>query len=166
MKEKAFINEIDIWTWGARLEKGAYEALLTPVTLKPHVENKSRLINGTEVLVDNPKVEERTVSFVITMRLLPPKEGEDTGGSEAERARKEKERFLNQYGLLVAELMKGEVVLRIPALNNTNFKLIYESCTKFGNYGLKAGKFSLRFREPNPADRPVGEQTKSDNEDK
>lgn len=135
MEKLAFINGKDIWkTWGARLEKGAYEALLTPADLKPHIENTSRQIDGTQVLVSNIKVKERDVSFVITIR----------GKSEEE--------YLARYKSFVDELQKGWIKLKIPRLH-TEYNLIYETCSKFGNHGLKLGKFSLKFREPNPKNR-------------
>lgn len=133
MKGLAKINGKDLWeTWKARLERGAYEALLTPAALKPHVENTSRSMHGTQVLVTNPKLQERDVSLVITIR----------GKDQAE--------YLKNYQSFVDELQKGTIRLNVPALNR-DFHLIYESCTKFGNYGLKFGKFSLRFREPDPS---------------
>jgi len=135
MKELAYINGKDMWTtWGARLEKGAYEALLTPPALKPHIENSSRVTDGTQVMVHNPRVQERDVSLVITIR------GKDEND------------YLTRYKSFVDELQNGWVRLKIPTLK-TEYNLLYESCTKFGNYGLKYGKFSLRFREPNPKNR-------------
>ena len=136
MEEIAYIKVNDQWKglwqeFNARLGRGAYEALLTPAALKPHVENASRLMHGTQVLVNNPKLQERDVSLVITIQ-----------GSTQEE-------YLDKYAKFVAVLQKGEVELKIPALSK-EFRLIYESCTKFGNYGLRYGKFSLRFREPEP----------------
>ena len=130
----AFINDRDMWgTYGARLSKGTYEALLTPTSLKPFIENSSRLLHGTEVWVEqNPRMQERDVSFVITI----------TGKSEKD--------YLEKYHNLIQVFQQGWVELRVPKLH-TEYRLLYDSCTKFGNYGLKLGKFSLRFREPDPS---------------
>jgi len=131
----AYINDQDIWTkWGARLQRGAYEALLTPAPLKGYVENKSRMINGTQVLVNNPRVEERSVTFTITIQ----------GRTESE--------YLQRYHSFVEALQSGWIQLKIPALK-LQFNLLYDSCTKFGNHGLRYGKFSLRLREPDPTNR-------------
>lgn len=131
----AYINDKDLWTtWGARLEKGAFEALLTPASPKARVENKSRLTDGTQVIVGSVKVEERDLSLVVTLRAATEEE------------------YLQRYASFVNELQAGWIRLRIPKLH-TEYNLLFEVCTKFGNYGLKAGKFSLKLREPNPKNR-------------
>ena len=60
--------------------------------------------------------------------------------------------YLLKYEALVTELQKGIVTLYIPLLNKT-FRLLYDGCSKYGDYGLTKGKFTIKFREPNPANR-------------
>lgn len=129
------INGKDLWNvWGGLLQRGAYEALMTPSGLKSFIENKSRLKDGTDVIVKEPKVEERTFSISIRIR----------GDSEAQ--------YLSRYQSFINELQSGMLRLEVPALKTT-YKLLYENCTKYGNCGKKAGLFNIKFREPNPKDR-------------
>lgn len=110
---------------------GAYEELLTPTKLKSFIENKSRLEHGTQVLVKDPKLEERTLTLSIMIHG------------------KDEEEYLKNYQAFLQELYKGEIVMEIPKLKQT-FYLLFDSCSKYGNYGKKAGKFQLKLREPNP----------------
>lgn len=129
------INKKDMWnTWGGLLQRGAYEALMTPAGMKDYVENKSRQMNGTQVLVSNPRVEERNFSLSIMIRG------------------KDRTQYLSRYQSFMDELQSGLLLLEVPALKTT-YKVLYESCTKYGNHGAKAGMFSIKFREPNPKDR-------------
>lgn len=129
------INGKDLWTvWGGLLQRGAYEVLMTPGGLKDFIENKSRLLDGTEVVVNNPKVEERSFSISIKIRG------------------KDEEEYLLRYKSFINELQSGLLKLKIPALQTT-FKVLYDGCTKYGNQGKKAGLFNIKFREPNPKDR-------------
>ena len=68
MTGELFINEKDAWiTWGINMGDGFLENLLTPVPLKPFVENKSRNEHGKQILRGNPKVDERDISLVIIL---------------------------------------------------------------------------------------------------
>lgn len=126
------LNGKDMWTeWGGLLQQGAYEALMTPPGMKDYIENKSRLEHGTQVIATLPRVEERAFSLSIKIRG------------------KDKADYLEKYRLFMQELQGGLLLLRVPALDAT-FRVLYDSCTKYGNYGLQAGLFSIKFREPNP----------------
>ena len=46
----------------------------------------------------------------------------------------------------------GEIYMKVPVLKRV-FKFVYSQCTKFGDYGLKKGNFTLKLVEPNPKDR-------------
>ncbi|MCD8030049.1 MAG: hypothetical protein LUF85_04270 [Bacteroides sp.] len=126
------INTKDLWdAFGGILQRGAYEELLTPTRLKSFIENKSRLEHGTQVLIKDPKLEERTITLSIMIHG------------------KDEEEYLKNYQAFLQELYKGEIVMEIPKLKQT-FYLLFDSCSKYGNYGKKAGKFQLKLREPNP----------------
>lgn len=137
------INGIPLRELGVTLLAGAYAALLTPTALKDFVENDDPLKDGTEVVVPGdggnydlsaPRVEERDVTLTFLI---------EGAGAEA---------FLANYAAFVAQLYKGSVVLRVPALNAT-YRLLYSNSTRFDNYRLNACKIAVKFREPNPNDR-------------
>ena len=138
MTGELFINEKDAWiTWGINMGDKFLENLLTPAPLKPFIENKSRSEHGKQVLISKAKVDERDVSLVIILE----------GETQSE--------YLSRYKSFLEELYKGRVNIRVPVLGET-YKLTYQSSpTKMGNRGLKCGKFSLKFNEPNPMDRIV-----------
>jgi len=127
------INNKDLWdAFGGILQRGAYEELLTPTKLKSFIENKSRLEHGTSVIVPkDPKKEERMLTLSV---MIHGKTEED---------------YISKYESFLEELYKGEIVMYIPKLKQT-FYLLFDSCSKYGNYGKKAGKFQLKLREPNP----------------
>ncbi|GEM_PF-3002094 len=66
LKNLCYINGFDMWDFcKGLLQRGAYEELLTPTKLKSFIENKSRLQHGTQVLVKDPKIEERTLNLSV-----------------------------------------------------------------------------------------------------
>lgn len=135
LEELCYLNDKSLWgTWGGLLQRGAYEALMAPPGMKDYIENKSRQEHGTQVIAAHPRMEERSFSISVKIR----------GNSEAD--------YLTKYTSFIQELQSGMLELRVPALHAT-YTVLYDGCTKYGNYGLKAGLFSLKFREPNPAKR-------------
>lgn len=65
MTSKLFINGIDAWTeWRAFLEDGSLDKLMLPASFKPFVENKSRSMNGKQVLIKNTRLDERDLTLV------------------------------------------------------------------------------------------------------
>lgn len=131
-----FINSKDAYeTWGVNMGDDFLESLLTPSPMKAYIENKSRLENGKQVDTTNAKVDERDVQVVITLE----------GSSQAD--------YLSKYESFVTELYKGLILMKVPALKKV-YRLTYDSSPiKMGNYGLSFGKFTLKFNEPNPANR-------------
>lgn len=137
------INGTPLSELGVTLLAGAYAALLTPTTLKDFVENNDPLKDGTDVVVPGDsgnydlsvsRVEERDVTLTFLI---------EGAGSET---------FLANYAVFIAQLYKGWVVLRVPALNAT-YRLLYSNSTRFDNYRLNACKIAVKFREPNPNNR-------------
>ena len=131
-----FINNQDAYTtWGVNMGEDFLESFLTPSPMKAYIENKSRLENGKQVDTTNAKVDERDVQVTITLE----------GSSQAD--------YLSKYESFVTELYKGPILMKVPALKKV-YHLTYDSSpTKMGNYGLCFGKFTLKFNEPNPANR-------------
>lgn len=137
MKGQCIINGHDMWeVWGATFCAGTYEAILTPAPNKAFIESKCRSEHGVKIVPNNPKVDERNLSISIMVE----------GATEKE--------YLERYESFVDELHKGLLEMKVTKLNRI-FKFYYDGCQKYGDYGLKRGKFILKLREPNPNDRQI-----------
>lgn len=133
-----FINSKDAYsTWGVSMGDGFIDAIDGFNELKGFIENESRLENGKRVITANPKIAARQLSLQFTIR----------GDSEADYRVKKKN--------FQKELEKGLVTIKIPSLGEEVYKLIYTG--KNIAYGMslnrRFGKVSMKFEEPNPADR-------------
>lgn len=138
MTGELFINGKDAWdTWGVNMGEGFLDALDAPLQMKDYIENESRLEHGKRVITDNAKVDSREVTLQFTIE----------GSSESDYRTKKKAFQL--------ELEKGGVNIKIPALGDEIYKLIYLG--KSISYGLSPdrcfAKVSSKFEEPNPMDR-------------
>lgn len=132
MVGKLKINGTDAYTmWGAVLEDGSYEKLLSGDAMKDYTINQSRSLDGVEVLIKNPRMKERTIT--LTFLLI--------GTS-----------FLSQFSAFLETLQSGLIHLNVPELNKT-YKLIYEANTSVTQIRLTMGKVSVKFLEPKPNDR-------------
>lgn len=137
MKGQAYINGNDIWlSYSAALVKGAYEALLTPAPMKDYISSSNRMKDGVSYVVDTTsrKTDKRSVSFSIFIQ-----------GSSIND-------YLSKYSALMSELTKGVILLKVTTLK-TIYKLVYIESSKYGDYGVKAGKFTFKFDEPNISER-------------
>lgn len=133
-----FINDKDAWTvWGVNMGEGFLDALDAFVPLKDYIENDSRLEHGKRVIISNPKLASRELTLRFTI----------TGGSQSDYRRR------REY--FEAELCKGVVEVRVPALGEQVYKLVYLG--KNVSYGMNVQRtfstVSAKFEEPNPADR-------------
>lgn len=138
MKGQAYINEKDIFVnYGATLIRGAYEALLTPAAAKSYISNESRMQHGVRMIANAENARTQSREFVINILI----EGSDEVS------------YLRQYEAFINDVSAGLFELKVPRLGRI-FKVVYSSCSKYGNYGLKKGIFALRLVEPNPKDRP------------
>ncbi len=124
-------------TWGVRMGDGFLDAIDGFNEMKDYIENESRLEHGKRVITDNAKVDSREITLQFTIE----------GSSESDYRAKKK--------AFQTELEKGAVNIKIPALGDEIYKLIYLG--KSISYGLSPdrcfGKVSSRFEEPNPMDR-------------
>lgn len=145
MKNQAFIklvNEqdnayVDIDTFGVTLTRGWREALLTPAPVKSYVTNDSRLEHGTAIIASAKyaKKDKRDVSISFLLE----------GTTESD--------YLEKYEKFLSKIAyNGEICLKVPCLKRV-FKVVYTQCSKYGDYGLKKGNFTLRLTENNPNDR-------------
>lgn len=137
IKQYSAIAYSDLFgTYGVRLARGAYEALLTPFGMKDYVINQSRLEHGTRISASQyNKKKERKVSIPVIL------EGADMDD------------YLAKYDAFLGLLASGMVYLRVPRLKRV-FKLVYTNCGNFKFDNLNKANFTLEFNEPNPNDRP------------
>ena len=92
MTGKLFINGVDAYTqWGVVLEDGSYVKLLAGDSMKPYVENKSRTEAGKQILIKNPKLDERDVTLIFM--FIPQATS-----------------FLTRYASFLSTLQAGKVV--------------------------------------------------------
>lgn len=138
MKGELYINEKDAYTaWGVGMGSGFLSALDSFPPMKSYVENDSRLEHGRRVITDNARVDSRDVTLEFTIM--------GTGESDYRTKRK----------AFQQELQKGAVDIRVPALGNEVYHLVYTG--KSASYALslsrRFGRLSAKFTEPNPTDR-------------
>lgn len=132
------INNKDAWTtWGVRMGDGFLDIIDGFNEMKEYIENESRLEHGKRVITENAKVASRQITLQFTIE----------GDSESDYRTKKKS--------FQAELEKGAVNIKIPALGNEVYKLVYLG--KSVSYALSSdrcfGKVSAKFEEPNPMNR-------------
>lgn len=132
------INGQDAYeTWGMSLSDTALSSLMTPAPVKAYITNKSRTQDGSRIIADNAKVDERTVT--LQMHITAPNVTQ----------------FFNRYNALIEVLQAGEIEIW-TSLNPTEcYRMYYQSCTQFSEYHRTMAKFSLRLLEPDPTDREV-----------
>ncbi len=131
------INGFDAYLqWGIRMGDGFLDAIFAPEPLKEFIENKSRLNNGKQVVYNNPKIDERDVTLVFTLEGRSPDD------------------YLSKYAAFKVELQKGKMEIKVPELGNQVYRLTYLRSASFGLNILRTfSKISVKFNEPNPADR-------------
>ena len=136
-KGELFINNVDAYTqWGVSLSDTALSALMTPSANKAYITNKSRLEHGKRVIVNDTKVDERSIT--INIHLTAPNEQE----------------FFNRYNKFCQEVLaQGVVDIKTKYQPNVVYHMIYESCTQFSQFMRGIAKFTLKLVEPNPNNR-------------
>lgn len=124
-------------TWGVRMGDGFLDAIDGFNEMKDYIENESRLEHGKRMITDNAKVASREITLQFTIE----------GSSEGDYRSKKK--------AFQTELEKGAVNIKVPALGDEVYKLVYLG--KSISYGLSSDrcfcKISSKFCEPNPMDR-------------
>lgn len=136
-KGELFINGLDAYErWGVSLSDTALSALMTPSPQKKFISSKSRLKDGKSIVVNNPKVDERSVSIAI--HLI---------------ARNEAEFFSNYEKFCNDVLAKGYLTIETKFQQGVIYKMEYESCSQFSQFMRGIAKFTLKMTEPNPNNR-------------
>ena len=133
-----FINNQDAYAaWGVNMGNGFIDALDAPLPMKEYIENESRATHGKQVITANARVDSREVTLEFTL-----------AGTSEQDYRAKKNAFC-------AELQKGALDIRVPALGTQTYHLVYTG--KSAGYGLSLdrcfGRLSAKFAEPDPADR-------------
>lgn len=131
-----YINNKDAYTtWGISLSTDGLSALMTPTGIKTLVSDDCRLKNGTDYIVDNIRVTERSITLPLVMSALTEKA------------------FFNQHSLFCQELKKVQLNIRTSFQDGVVYRCLYQSCTQYTQYMRGIAKFSLKLVEPNPTDR-------------
>ena len=126
-------------TWGVRMGEGFLDAIDGFPSMKPYIENESRLENGKRVITSNPMIDSRQLNLPFTI----------SGDTEEEYRRRRK--------AFISELLKGNVTVCVPPLTSETYKLVYLG--KGTSYALSLdrtfSRLTLKFEEPDPTDRDV-----------
>ncbi|NDV83643.1 hypothetical protein [Bacteroides sp. 51] len=129
------INGTDARTLGIRMGDGFLNALTAPAPMKEFIENTSRLEHGKRVLYDKPRLADREVTLTFTL----------FGNTEVD--------FMQKLKSFEAILYVGFVELYVEATKQT-YRLTYErSQTYAQNQNRTACNITVKFNEPNPANR-------------
>lgn len=136
------INGSDAYAKGIAMGDDFLGNILSPSSLKSFVENDDPTKNGKEVIYpQTPKLASRDLTLTFTI----------FGNTTIEH--------LTNYKNFVALLQKGEISLSIPALGTEVYHLTYVGDS--GSYMIEAdrlaSRLTVKFNEPNPADRAARE---------
>ena len=137
MVELLINNKNAYTTWGVRMGDKFLDTIGASSPMKEFIENKSRLEHGKRVIVNNPKLDERDITLSFTIE----------GNSQSDYQAKKKAFF--------DELYKGTVDIQVPANSSEIYHLIYlgKSIIYAQSLDRTFGKISMKFNEPNPANR-------------
>lgn len=136
------INGSDAYAKGIAMGDDFLGNILSPSSLKSFVENDDPTKNGKEVIYpQTPKLASRDLTLNFTI----------FGNTATEH--------LTNYKNFIALLQKGEISLSIPALGTEVYHLTYVGDS--GSYMIEAdrlaSRLTVKFNEPNPADRAARE---------
>jgi hypothetical protein len=136
MTGQLYINNRDAYVvYGVVMSDNFLENISIAAPLKDFIENESRLEHGKRMIISNPRLASRNVTLTFTINGKTPEE------------------YLDHYRAFVAELHKGNVALRVPALGET-YKLVYLNSASYALDGSRTvSKLACKFVEPNPQDR-------------
>lgn len=132
-------------TWGISFDQSALSSLMTPPPNKPLIENKSRALDGKEILgiskdeqaLYRPRIDSRELSLVFNI----------VADSEEE--------FMVRYSKFCEELAKGYMEIKTDYQPDVLYRLVYKDCRQFSQFRRRIGKFTLQVEEPNPQNREL-----------
>lgn len=131
------INGTDAKSYGVKMGDGFIDALLAPASVKDYITNDSRIEHGIRVAGSTVKLASREVTLTFNI--------EGTSKTDYEAKRKA------FYNILYA----GNVTVQVPDISNDIYHLKYlgKSISFARSPSGKFSKLSVKFLEPNPADR-------------
>lgn len=138
MSGDLLINGKDAYsTWGVRIGDKFLDTIGASSPLKEFIESKSRLEHGKRVIMNNPKLDERDITLTFTIE----------GKSKSDYQAKKKAFY--------EELYKGKVDIQVPDNSDEIYHLTYtgKNVSYAQSLDRTFGKVSMRFNEPNPANR-------------
>ena len=119
--------------FGVMLDESSLGQLMAPPPMKERITSKSRIENGVRVVTDaTTYVDSRDLTLQLLIYATTQSD------------------FMSKYGAFCAELKSKEIV--ISTISGT-YHCIYLSCSQFSQFQRGIGKFVLRLREFNPANR-------------
>ncbi len=129
----------DAWDdYGVNMGSGFIDALLAPAPMKSFIESDCRLEDGKRVISAYAYQDSRDVTLSFTVL------GEDNGDCM--------ERLAEFYALL----HKGELTLKVPALGNDVYHLVYKKSSSFSlGTARRICTVSVKFTEPDPTNREL-----------
>lgn len=135
MTSNLYINNVDAFSsWGVRLVDESYDNLLTPAPRKEPLTYESSDSNGKQV-EPSPYRSDRTVTLDFDISCSS------------------KDDYLTKFNAFITAIDNGVVAVKVPDLK-TIYNLIVESYLPLlSGTGLRNGKLSVRFNEPNPVNR-------------
>ena len=125
-------------TWGISFTDSALSALMTPVSLKAPVENKSRLQHGKRVVTNDNYTRKDERDVTLEMHLTAA----------------DKTAFWQRYNDFCTKVLDKQFIeIKSGYLPDIVFHMTYQSCSQFSEFIQQMAKFTLRLNEPNPDDR-------------
>lgn len=133
MKDELFINGKDAYSkWGISMDNTSLSALMTPAPNKELIENKSRLDDGKQVIIENARIDERTLTLAFNLTA------------------KDENDFFAKYESFCEELGTGLLHIKTKYQPYVVYRTIYLSCNQFTQFMRGIGKFTLKLCEPLP----------------
>ena len=134
--ENGWVDAYDVW--GVSFTDTALSALMTPVSVKKPIENKSRLEHGKKVIENNAYTKKDERDVTLEMHIKAPT----------------KALFWQRYDNFCEQVLEKQFILIKSGYRPAKvFHMTYESCSQFSEWMQQIAKFTLKLNEPNPANR-------------
>lgn len=130
-----YINNIDAYaTWGARLVDESFDNLLTPAPKKEPLVYESSDSDG-KIVEPSPYKSDKNVTLIFDIECASLSD------------------YLTKFNAFVQAVDNGIIAIKVPVLK-TVYNLVAESyLSLLSGTGMRNGKLSVRFNEPNPVNR-------------
>lgn len=137
MSNQLYINDVDASTHKVFMGEGFLNKILAPCEMKNYITNDSALEHGKRYIASNPKMQERSLTLTFNIH----------GDTQSE--------FIGNMAWLQNIFYGGEVRLKIPAISESIYRLIYTGKSIAYNQDVMRlnGTITAGFVEPDPTDR-------------